>query len=76
MKKDNLAMTLIIKNALKEYGGDRPGPAYFDDELLDLYKAYCNNQSSYFVIEKVDDKQIVGKAGIGPLKSKTKWYVN
>lgn len=71
-KKDNLSMTIIIRNALKEYGGDRPGTAYYDDEIIDLHKAYLNNQSSYFVIERIADKKIVGGAGIAPLENKSK----
>lgn len=71
-KKDNLAMTIIIRDALKEFGGDKPGTAFFDNELMDIYKAYLNNQSSYFVIEKMANKQIVGGAGFAPLDNKTK----
>lgn len=71
-KKDNMAMSLIIRNTLKDYGGDLPGTAYFDEELMDMHKSYSDNKSFYFVIEKNSDKKIVGGAGFAPLKSASK----
>ena len=70
--KDNLSMSLIIKETLKEHNADKPGTAFMDSELKNLYKAYSENNKAYFVIERISDKKLVGGAGIGPLNNGNK----
>ena len=57
----------IVKKVLKEYGADRPGFAFVDPELEDMYTAFNKNKSSYFIIERKSDNKLIGGAGIGPL---------
>lgn len=66
-KKDNVELMMIIKKVLIEYGADRPGFAFVDPELENMHKAYSRKAWSYFVVERISDKKILGGAGIGPL---------
>lgn len=60
-------MMIIVKEVLKEHHADRPGTAFYDEELSNLYRSYTISQSCFYVIEKISNKKIVGGAGIGPL---------
>lgn len=66
-QSDNLQMMTIIKKTLKEFGADRPGFAFVDPELENLYDAFQGKFSAYYVIEKNADQKVVGGAGYGPL---------
>ena len=70
--KDNLQMSLVIKETLKEHNADKPGTAFMDSELKNLYKAYTAKNTTYLVIERIADKKLVGGAGIGPLNINNK----
>ncbi len=65
-KEDNEIVKNIIRNALSEYGGNRPGTAFYDEDILDMYNAYDNEKSCYFVAEL--DGKVVGGGGVQPLK--------
>jgi len=67
-KSDNIAIELLIREVLIEYGANRPGFAYVDPELGSMYENYRPPMSRYLVIERQSDSKIVGGAGIGPLK--------
>ncbi len=63
--RDNAAMALIIRNALKEFGANKPGTVYYDDSTDHLYELFLAEPlSEYFVAEK--DGVIIGGAGIYP----------
>jgi len=62
---DNPQIESIIKDVMTEYGAVGKGYSIEDDEVRNMYEAYCNESSVYFVIE--DGDTILGGAGIGPL---------
>jgi len=63
--RDNAAMALIIRNALKEFGANKPGTVYYDDSTDHLYELFLAEPlSEYFVAEK--DGVLIGGAGIYP----------
>lgn len=65
---DNAAMAKIIRNALEEFGANKPGTVYFDestDHLFELFQA--EPLSEYFVAEK--DGVLLGGAGIYPTEA-------
>ena len=62
--EDNPDIEKVIKRVLEEHGVNKPGTAYFDSSLQNMYKFYTVNQSGYFII-RVNDN-IVGGAGIYP----------
>jgi putative acetyltransferase len=64
--EDNERVKNIIRTSLTEFDGNRPGTAYYDDDVLNMYEAYLPERSVYFVAE-VDGK-VVGGGGIQPLK--------
>ena len=57
----------LVQKSLKSLGFDKPGTAYFDPELNDLYTFY-NKQlnGQYWVVEH--EGKIVGGVGIAPFK--------
>ncbi len=62
--EDNKPLAVIVRNALAEFGANKPGTVYFDpttDNLYDLFKA---KKSIYYVAEM--DGTIIGGAGIFP----------
>ena len=65
---DNTAMAKIIRNALEEFGANKPGTVYFDestDHLFELFQA--EPLSEYFVAEK--EGILLGGAGIYPTEA-------
>lgn len=63
--RDNAAMALIIRNALSEFGANKPGTVYYDDSTDHLYELFLAEPlSEYFVAEK--DGVLIGGAGIYP----------
>ncbi len=62
--EDNKPLAVIVRNALAEFGANKPGTVYFDpttDNLYDLFKA---KKSIYYVAEM--DGTIIGGTGIFP----------
>lgn len=62
---DNPQIESIIKDVMTEYGAVGQGYSIEDDEVRNMYEAYSNESSVYFVIE--EEGKILGGAGIGPL---------
>jgi putative acetyltransferase len=63
--KDNLAIALIIRTALEEFGANKPGTVYFDASTDDLYGLFKNQVGAvYFVAEQAG--LLLGGAGIFP----------
>lgn len=63
---DNLYLAGVIRKVLTEYGADRPGFAYADEETDQMYEAYSGDNACFFVAMR--GNKVVGGGGIHPLK--------
>ena len=61
---DNQALAVIIRNALAEFGANKPGTVYYDATTDALYELFQKQGSIYFVAS--EDNQLIGGAGIYP----------
>lgn len=65
VEQDKVGVKTLVQNSLKSLGFDKPGTAYFDPELNDLYSFYKKLENgNYWVVE--EDGKIVGGVGIAP----------
>lgn len=62
---DDAQIEQIIRDALTEFGANRPGFAWQDPELSSLSDAYRTASHAYWVVE--DNGQVVGGCGIGEI---------
>lgn len=62
--EDNAALAGIIRNAFREFNLAKPGTAFYDKALDDLYSTFQTPRSRYHV--GVVDGQIAGGGGIYP----------
>ena len=65
-EKDNAALAVVIRKALKEFGADKPGTVYYDETTDHLYELFREEKSAYYVAEA--DGEILGGSGIYPTK--------
>ena len=65
-KKDNAAIATIIRNALTEFGANKPGTVYTDPTTDQLFKLFQTPNSSYFIA--LENDKIIGGCGIFPTK--------
>ena len=61
---DNPALAIIIRNALAEFGANKPGTVYYDATTDALYKLFRQPGSIYYVAEVAGE--LIGGAGIFP----------
>ena len=61
---DNLHLAVIIRNALAEFGANKPGTVFYDPTTDDLFNLFQQPGSIYYVAEQ--DGTIIGGAGIYP----------
>ena len=61
---DNSDLAVIIRNALAEFGANKPGTVFFDPTTDYLYELFEQPGSIYYVAEQ--DGTIIGGAGIFP----------
>lgn len=61
---DNPALAIIIRNALAEFGANKPGTVYYDATTDALYDLFQQPGSTYFVA--LENDTIIGGAGIFP----------
>ena len=61
---DNPYLAVIIRNALAEFGANKPGTVFYDPTTDDLFNLFQQTGSIYFVAEQ--DGTIIGGAGIYP----------
>jgi putative acetyltransferase len=61
---DNQVLAVIIRNALAEFGANKPGTVYYDATTDALYELFQKQGSIYFVAE--ENGQLIGGAGIYP----------
>lgn len=64
--KDNGQIANIIRTVMPEFGASGAGFAIHDREVDDIYKAYSQPRTAYFVCEH--NGRIVGGGGIAPLE--------
>ncbi len=64
---DNEEIKNIIQDTLLEYNCAIPGTAFYDKSLQNLFAAYQNNKSVYYVA--LLNGRIVGGCGISPLEN-------
>jgi len=62
--QDNLVIKLVIQNVFLEHGINRPGTAYFDPCLDDMYTFYTGEKMIYFVAK--EGENVIGGAGVYP----------
>lgn len=65
--EDNVEIESVIRSAFLELNIPLEGTAYEDPETSKMFEAYNTDRSVYFVVEM--DGQIIGGAGIKPLKN-------
>jgi putative acetyltransferase len=61
---DNPALAIIIRNALAEFGANKPGTVYYDATTDALYGLFRQPGSIYYVAEVAGE--LIGGAGIFP----------
>src|SRR5262245_26126513 len=61
---DNPSLAFIIRNALAEFGANKPGTVYYDATTDALYELFRQQGSIYYVATEND--QLLGGAGIYP----------
>jgi len=62
LETDNKDLAIIIRNVLTEFGGNRPGTAYYDYDTDYMFEAYQGKNEVYFVAEV--DGVLIGGSGI------------
>lgn len=62
---DNAKVARIIRQVMTEYGAAGEGYSIMDPEVDNMYEAYNNSRSAFFVIE--GQGEVLGCGGIGPL---------
>ena len=63
-KEDNGALAVIVRNALAEFGANKPGTVFFDPTTDHLFELFQQPRSVYYVA--LIDNKVVGGAGIFP----------
>ena len=61
---DNQALAVIVRNALAEFGANKPGTVYYDATTDALYELFRQQGSMYYVAE--ENGTLLGGAGIYP----------
>ena len=64
---DNLELERVLSTVMMEFNIPEKGTALSDPELKNIFNAYQNKSSIYYVI--VSNKKILGGAGISKLKN-------
>lgn len=65
-KRDNEPLCLLIKSVLGEFGANKPGFAYTDEETQSMYESYQEMGRLYYVAEQSD--RLLGGIGFAPLQ--------
>jgi putative acetyltransferase len=61
---DNKPLAIIVRNALAEFGANKPGTVYYDATTDALYELFQTPGSIYYVAEL--NNSLIGGAGIFP----------
>lgn len=62
--KDNPILAAIIRNALAEFGANKPGTVFFDETTDHLFELFQQEGSRYYVSE--ENGEVLGGGGIFP----------
>jgi putative acetyltransferase len=62
--EDNAVIAVIIREALAEFGANKPGTVYFDTTTDHLYELFQQPGAAYFIA--VQGEQVIGGGGIYP----------
>ena len=62
---DNPALAVIIRNALTEFGANKPGTVYYDATTDALYELFQQQRGSIYYVAEADG-ELLGGAGIFP----------
>ncbi len=62
--KDNAKLASIIRNALAEFGANKPGTVFFDETTDHLFELFQQEGSRYYVAE--EKGEVLGGGGIFP----------
>ena len=65
-RSDNEKIASIIRKVLIEFDGDRPGTAFYDESLSNMFDAYQNKVEKYYVA--LLNGEVVGGCGIKQLE--------
>jgi putative acetyltransferase len=60
--EDNAAIAAIIRQALAEFGANKPGTVYYDETTDHLYELFRQTGSAYFMAEQ--QGRLIGGGGI------------
>jgi putative acetyltransferase len=71
-EKDNKLLAALIREVLIEHRADKPGTAFFDDNLDQLNQTFNRPGSAYFVAER--NNNIIGGSGIYPTSGLPEGY--
>ena len=63
--RDNAAMAAIIREVMTEYGAVGAGYSINDPEVDQMYEAYTQERSRFFILGS--DERVLGGGGISPL---------
>jgi putative acetyltransferase len=64
---DNLALAKVIRDALTEFGANKPGTVFFDPTTDALYELF-RTQGAYYLVATINH-EIVGGCGIFPTEN-------
>jgi len=64
---DNIALAKVIRDALTEFGANKPGTVYFDPTTDALYELFRASGAYYFVA--ILNNELVGGCGIYPTEN-------
>ena len=64
--RDDAAVEAVIRSCLLEYGGNRPGTAWYDPDLGRFSQVYAEPDRRYWVAVDANG-EVCGGVGIGPL---------
>ena len=70
---DNVAIAAVIRNALAEFGANKPGTVYYDPTTDHLFELFQQAGSVYYIAEI--DGTIVGGCGIFSHRRLTRGYL-
>jgi putative acetyltransferase len=71
---DSPKLSHLIRTVMPEFGANGPGFAIHDEEVSDIFKAYTQSRTIYFVCE--EDGKILGGGGIAPCREEMLLSVN
>lgn len=63
---DNAGLALIVRNALAEFGANKPGTVFFDHTTDHLYELFQEPGARYLVAVATADDGLLGGAGLFP----------